>query len=164
MARRRPLLNDLDDWRKRGDFILVANSGANLTLSPIFNHWSLAAEHVLGALHPRLRGEPYYAPFAIESGGLTHPGLAPLPLTDIDHVELAAIGYTVAVFVHARGDREWARAGIGDIANVWLFLEALMEHGVGVRSELELHLPPPMFPLVAHMAAAKRLPVAKFVR
>ncbi len=159
---------DLDDWRKRGDFILVAKSGKsgksgkNLVVEPIFDHWSLAAEHILAALHPRLRAEPYYAPFAI-TGDVLERGGTRIALADIARVELAAVGYNVGLFVHPRAGREWERTGFAEVANLWLFLEDLVAHGVAVRTELDFHLPPPLFPLVAHMAAAPSLPAARLV-
>lgn len=160
---------DLDDWRKRGDFILVAKDGKpgkNLVVEPIFDHWALAADHILAALHPRLRAEPYYAPFAIAGGGpeahLERDGTR-IALADIARVELAAVGYGVGLFVRPRAGREWARTGFAEVANLWLFLEDLVAHGVAVRSELDFHLPPPLFPLVAHMAAPPPLPVARLV-
>ena len=153
---------DLSDWRKRGDFILVAKAGTTLRVEPIFDHWSLAAERILGALHPRLRAQRYYAPFAITGDHLERGGTR-LALADIAEVELAAVGYGVGLFVHPRTGREWDRIGFAEIANLWLFLEDLVAHGVAVRSELDFQLPPPLFPLVAHMTAARQLPVAKLV-
>ena len=155
---------DLQDWRRRGDFELTTAANRVVRLEPIFDHWPLLAEYVLDALHPRLRADPYFHPFDLAADGLGHVGLGRVAYADLDHVELAAVGTGVVVFVHTRAKKEWVRAELRDIANLWLWLEALIARGVSVRSELDFHLPPSLSPLAAHLALAGRLPAAKLVR
>jgi len=155
---------DWHDWSHPGDLVVVSRTGTAIRIAPIFDQWLVVADRVVRELHGRLRADPYFAPFALEQDVLVHVVVGRLPLVEIDHVELVALGSSVIVVVHARGAGEWSETDASQIADLWLWLEMLAERGVAIRSALALYLPPVLTLLGDRIAAGNHLPKATLVR
>jgi hypothetical protein len=154
---------DWQDWSRPGDFLLISRGGQMLRIAPIFDHWQIVAERLLGELHPRLINEGLYHPFALEADALVHRGMGQLPYADILHVEIASVGASVIVLVEARTG-EWAKLDIVDIANPWLWLDQLAKRNIAMVSTLPLHLPPVLSELTTWSAGDHGLPKATMLR
>jgi hypothetical protein len=155
---------DWHDWTHPGDLVVVSSTREVIRIAPFFDQWQNVAEHVLDELHRRLRADPWFEPFMLEGDALVHSVVGRLPLAELEHVELAPVGSSVVVFVHARNGSEWSETDVSQIANLWLWLEMLSERGVAIRSPLALHLPPVLDTLGDWIRAEDRMPRATVVR
>jgi hypothetical protein len=63
--------------------------------------------------------------------------------------------------VHERGDAAWAEYDIRQIANVWLWLEAIVALDVPIRASVPLHAPSVLAHVEAWAAAGAQLPRAR---
>lgn len=149
------------DWTRPGDLILVPVRGRVFRVEPIFDHWAIAIERLLDVLHPRSHPTRYVAPFTLTDDALGL-GAERLDYRDIAQIELAPLGREVIAVVHARRREAWAEVALGDVANVWLWLELLVARGVAITSNLEQFLPRAQ--LAARLAEARSLPRAELVR
>jgi hypothetical protein len=154
---------DWQDWSRPGDFLLISRDGQLLRIAPIFDHWQIVAERLLGELHPRLVDEGLFHPFALEADALVHRSAGRLLYADIVHVEVASIGASVLVVVQARSG-EWTKLDIVDIANPWLWLDQLAKRDIALMSMLPLHLPPVLSELTTWSAGDHGLPKATMLR
>jgi len=155
---------DWHDWSHPGDLVVVSRTRTVIRIAPIFDQWPVVADRALRELHGRLRADPWFAPFTLEHDALVHVVLGRLPLIEIEHIEIAALGSSIIVVVHARGAGEWSETDASQVANVWRWLEMLAERGVAIRSQLALHLPPVLTLLGDRIAAGRNLPKATVVR
>ena len=154
---------DWHDWSHPGD-LLVVGRGEVIRIAPVFEQWPVVADRVLRELHGRLRADPYFEPFAIEQDALVHVVSGRLPLAEIERVEIAALGSSVIVVVHARGAGECTEVEASLIANLWLWLVMLAERGVAIDSPLALYLPPVLTRLGDRISSGRHLPKATVVR
>jgi hypothetical protein len=167
---RRVAWNDVDhygydwqDWTRPGDIVVVGRTNEVIRIAPLFDQWLVAAERAFVELHRRLRSTPCFAPFELDGDVLVAWSARRVRLDAVRHVELAALGRSVIAVVETEAG-EWATVDASQIADLWLWLEVLDDHGVPIGSSLPLHLPPVLAGLASRMSAAARLPTAKVVR
>src|SRR5574337_1145916 len=78
----------IDDGLIVGDIYVVSHSDAWARIDRRYHTWQLAADRILGELHPRLRATPDFFPFRLDRDQLHHVVAGDLPLAEIERVEV----------------------------------------------------------------------------
>jgi len=152
----------IDDGLIVGDIYVISKSDAFARIDRRYHTWQLAADRILGELHPRLRADPDFFPFRLDADGLHHVVAGNLPLAEIERVELVH-GPSIAV-VQRGIKRDWTRDALETVHDSVLFLEELVARGVAVTASISIWLPPSSQGLADALAREANLPSARLVR
>jgi hypothetical protein len=154
---------DWNDYTRPGDFLLVTKAKRAFRIAPVFDAYRMTADALVQELHPRLARDPYFHPFRFEADELVRADRR-VTASKIENVEIAAVLRDVFAFVHVRGEGEWTKVDVREVADWWLWLEALREREITIMTTLDLYLPPHLLELRAYIEAGARLPPASLVR
>ena len=124
----------------QGQLVLVGKTGAKLKIDNRYRKATDAIDCVFAELHPRLRaGTPDFTPFALSDTELRHVKKGTIGLADIEHVGMGGM----RVSIKKRGKRlSWVSVSMKKIKNVLLFTELLAEHGLIIKANAEVFMPP----------------------
>jgi hypothetical protein len=154
-----------EDGRLAGDIYVVARDDTWLRIDHRYYYWREAADRILAELHPRLRAAPDYHPFRLGDGELRHAAYGVLPLSEIEHVEIAHVGDGPGLVVTKRGQADdWSEDSLETVHDVVLLLEDLLARGVAIRATVPLWLPPSVRQISEGFTAEVTLPRAEIVR
>ncbi len=152
----------IDDGLIVGDIYVISKSDMFARIDRRYHTWQLAADRILGELHPRLRADPDYFPFRLTEDELHHVVAGTISLADIERVELV---HGPSIAIAQRGvRRDWTIDAMETVHDSVLFLEALVARGIAVTSSISIWLPPCTQGLADALALEANLPAARLVR
>jgi hypothetical protein len=146
----------------QGQLMLVTKSGVRLPIDNRYARVADALDLAFAELHPRLRAAtPDFLPFALSDTELRHAKKGAIGLADIQHVGAGGTRLTIK----KSGKRlSWVSVPMKRIKNVMLFVELLAEHGLVIKANAEVFMPPTVIDkLRAATARQAALPQARVV-